>query len=114
MKLKLEIMIKAAQETVWDAFNSVSDDGKWDVTEKRRPAFIAGNYIPDGSNAIVVNHVDKVAPQETKWLVFAHYRFTGAMKFFSFFGAGKIRDRTMANMERFKLFVETQVANDQP
>ena len=114
MKLKLEIMINAAQGTVWDAFDKVNDDGKWVVTDKRRPAFIAGNYITDGSTAVVVNHFEKVAPRETKWVVFANYRFTGVMKFLSFLGAGKIRDRTMANMERFKLFVETQVANEQP
>jgi hypothetical protein len=114
LKLKLDIMIDAARETVWDAFDKVNDDGKWVVTDKHRPDFIAGNYITAGSRAVVVNHFEQVAPQRTKWIVFANYRFTGAMKFLSFFGAGKIRDRTMANMERFKLFVETQVANEKP
>lgn len=113
MKLKVEILINAAQETVWDAFDKVDDEGRWQVTDKRRPAFIAGKYDTEGSTAIVVNQFEEVDPSQTRWVVFANYRFKGAMRFLAFFGAGKIRNRTIANMERFKLFVETQVANEQ-
>jgi hypothetical protein len=113
LKLKLDIVINAAQETVWDAFDGVDDEGRWLVTDKRRPAFIAGKYVTDASTAVVVNHFEEVSPKQTKWVVFANYRFKGTMKFLALFGSGKIRDRTVANMERFKLFVETQVANEQ-
>ena len=113
MKLKEEIVIDVDCETCWDAFEKVDDKGRWQVTDKRRPSFIAGNYITDSSDAVVVNHFEEVGSGQTKWSVFANYRFKGTARFFAVFGAGSIRKRTIANMERFKLFVETQVANQQ-
>jgi hypothetical protein len=113
LKLKEEIVIDADCETVWDAFNSVDDEGRWQVTDKRRPSFIAGNYVTDGSTAVVVNQFEELGPAQTRWLVFANYRFKGLTKLLAVFGAGTVRKRTIANMERFKLFVETHVANEQ-
>ena len=113
MKLKEEIVIDADCETVWDAFDSVDDEGRWKVTDKRRPTFIAGNYITDGSTAVVVNQFENLGPAQTRWVVFANYQFKGLTKLLSVFGAGTVRKRTIANMERFKLFVETHVANEQ-
>jgi hypothetical protein len=113
LKLKEEIVIDADCETVWDAFDKVDDEGRWKVTDKRRPAFIAGNYVTSGSTAVVVNHFEALGPAQTRWIVFANYRFKGVTRFLSLFGAGTVRSRTTANMERFKLFVETQVANEQ-
>lgn len=106
-------MINASRDLVWDEFDKVDDEGKWQVTDKRRPAFIAGQYVTDGSTAVVVNQFETLGPEQTQWLVFANYRFKGAMRFLSFLGAGKIRSRTVANMERFKLFVETKIADQQ-
>jgi len=113
LKLKAEIVINAKRELVWDEFDKVGDEGKWLVTDKRRPGFIAGKYVASGSTAIVVNHFEELGPEQTKWLVFANYRFSGAMKFLSFLGARTIRNRTVENMERFKLFVETRIADQQ-
>ena len=113
MKLKADIVINADPELVWDEFAKVDDEGRWQVTDKRRPAFIAGKYVTDGSTAVVVNQFEALGPKQTKWIVFANYRFNGAMRLLSFFGAGKIRSRTVANMERFKLFVETRIADQQ-
>lgn len=113
MKLNADIVINAKRELVWDEFNKIDDEGKWQVTERRRPAFIAGNYVTNGSTAVVVNQFEELGLQQTKWLVFANYRFNGAMRFLSFFGAGRIRSRTVANMERFKLFIETRIADQQ-
>lgn len=114
MKLKEEIVIDADCETCWDAFASVDDEGRWQVTDKRRPTFIAGNYVTSGSTAVVVNHFEEIGPQRTKWSVFANYRFRGAAKFFALFGAGSVRKRTVDNMQRFKLFVETRQAAERP
>lgn len=111
MKLKLDILIDANREFVWDEFRKVDDEGRWQITDERRPAFIAGNYVTAGSTAVVVNHFEELGPKQTKWIVFANYRFKGAMRYLSFLGAGKIRSRTVANMERFKLFVETRMAD---
>lgn len=112
MKLKEEIVIDADCETVWDAFDSVDDKGRWQVTDKRRPSFIAGNYVTSGSTAVVVNQFEKLGPAQTRWVVFANYQFKGLTKVLSMFGAGTVRKRTIGNMERFKLFVETHAANE--
>ncbi len=111
MKLKEEIVIDADCEIVWDAFVNVDDEGRWQITDKRRPSFVAGTYETTGSSAVVVNHFEEAGPGKTRWSVFANYRFKGAARFLSLLGAGTIRRRTVANMERFKLFLETQLAN---
>jgi hypothetical protein len=114
LKLKEEIVIDADCETCWDAFEKVDDEGRWHVTDKRRPSFIAGNYVTDSSDAVVVNQFEELESGQTKWTVFANYRFKGTARFFAVFGTGTIRKRTISNMERFKLFVETRRANEQP
>ena len=60
MKLKEEIVIDADCETCWDAFEKVDDKGRWQVTDKRRPSFIAGNYVTsssDGSSILERRHM---------------------------------------------------------
>jgi uncharacterized protein YndB with AHSA1/START domain len=82
------------------------------ITERRAPAFMAGVYENRWGKTLIVNHFDVVDENTTRWVSWCNFRFTGAMRFLSLFLAGSIRKRTVADMGRFKLLVETERANE--
>jgi hypothetical protein len=82
------------------------------ITERRAPAFMAGVYESCWGKALIFNHFEVIDAHTTRWISWCNFRFTGLMRFLSLFLAGSIRRRTEADMGRFKLLVETELAND--
>ena len=82
------------------------------ITERRKPDLMAGVYDTDCGKTLIVNHFEIVDENTTRWLSWCNFTFTGFMRFMSLFLAGSIRKRTEADMGRFKLLVETEVASE--
>jgi len=81
------------------------------ITERREPIFLAGTYESSTGNMLIVNHFEAVDEHSTRWTAWCNFSFEGIMKVMSLFIGGAIRKRTQADMERFKLMVETDRAN---
>jgi uncharacterized protein YndB with AHSA1/START domain len=80
------------------------------MTEKRKPAFMAGIYESAWSKAVVVNHFQQIGDNRTLWIVYSNHNFKGLMKFIWIFFRKAIRERTETSMEHFKLLVESRRA----
>lgn len=80
------------------------------MTEKRKPDFMAGIYESRWSKAVIVNHFQKLDDNKTLWVVYANHRFKGMKKLMSLFIRKSIRRRTEEDLQRFKLLVESQIA----
>jgi uncharacterized protein YndB with AHSA1/START domain len=81
------------------------------VTERRQPDFLAVTYESSMGKTLVVNHFKAVDENSTRWTAWSNFTFRGVMKVMSLFVAGTIRKRAEADMERFKLMVETDRAS---
>ena len=81
------------------------------ITERREPDFLAGTYDSPMGKTLIVNHFEAVDEKSTRWTSWCNFTFKGFMKVMSLFVSGIIRKRTEADMERFKLMVETDQAN---
>jgi Polyketide cyclase / dehydrase and lipid transport len=80
------------------------------VTERREPIFRAGYYDSACATTLIVNHFDEVDDNTTRLVSYTNINFKGIMKIMSLFAARSIRTRIEANMNRFKLLVETEAA----
>jgi len=80
------------------------------ITERREPDLLAGTYESRHGSTLIVNHFDAIDDNTTRWSSWCNFRFRGAMKFMSLFVTGSIRKRTQGDMERFKLMVESDLA----
>lgn len=80
------------------------------ITERRQPDFLAGTYESPTGKTLIVNHFEAIDENRTRWTAWCNFTFRGLMKVASLFVFGRIRDRTEADMERFKLMVETDRA----
>lgn len=84
------------------------------ITERRKPDFLAGTYDSPMGKTLIVNHFEAVDEKTTRWTAWCNFNFRGIMKIMSLFVIGSIRKRTEADMERFKLMVETDLASAVP
>ena len=82
------------------------------ITELREPNFLASIYRSRQGTIIVVNHFEATDASTTLWTTWCNFTFSGVMKFTAFLIAGAIKKRTENDMQRFKLFVETDEANN--
>ena len=80
------------------------------ITERRVPDFLAGTYESRHGSTLIVNHFEAIDERRTRWTSWCNFRFRGTMKFLSLLVAGSIRKRTQGDMERFKLMVESDLA----
>ncbi len=80
------------------------------LTDQRAPVFMAGIYTSPHGKAVIVNHFEPIDDDHTRWVQYSNHTFSGLMKLGSLFFAGKIRKRTEDDQQRFKLFVESAVA----
>jgi len=80
------------------------------ITEKRKPDFMAGIYESTWGKALIVNHFEAIGENTTRWTVYANHRFNGIMKLMALFAGKSVRIRTEADLQRFKLLVETDLA----
>ena len=83
---------------------------KQTVTERRAPDFLAVTFETPGGSMLVVNHFEALGDHRTRWSSWCNFNFTGLMKFFAIFMRGSIRRREEADMQRFKLMVESDLA----
>ncbi len=84
------------------------------VIERREPDFVAAEYVSRWGKALLVNRFEAIDDNTTRWLAYANHTFTGVMRLGGLFIGKSIRERAEANMNRFKLLVETEnVQNEQ-
>jgi len=83
------------------------------ITERREPDFLAGAYESRMGKALIVTHFEAVNENSTRWTSWCNFTFQGFVKFISLFVSGIIRNRMEADMERFKLMVETDQASNE-
>ena len=81
------------------------------ITARRAPDFLAGIRESGYANAVVVNHFEDEGDGKTRWIAYWNYSFTGAAKFKTLFTHRSYRVRIQDDMQRFKLFVETESAS---
>lgn len=84
------------------------------ITERRQPDFLAGTYESPMGKTLIVNHFEAVDDNSTCCTTWCNVNFQGFMKIMSLFVGGVIRKRIAADMQRFKLMVETDQANVAP
>ncbi len=77
------------------------------VTARREPDFLAGTMDSESATAVVVNHFEKAGEDSTRWVTYWNYRFKGAARLTSLFTHKSVQERMEADMQRFKLLVET-------
>jgi uncharacterized protein YndB with AHSA1/START domain len=80
------------------------------VVERREPTFLAGTYDNAWATTLVVNHFEAIDQNTTRFAAYTNIRFKGIMKIMSLFVAKSIRARAEADLDRFKLLVETEAA----
>ncbi len=83
------------------------------VTERRKPVFMAGTYDNAWATTLIVNHFEEVDDNTTRFISYTNMKFKGTMKIMSLFVAKSIRARARADLNRFKLLVETDTAGSQ-
>ena len=115
MKIKLELVIDADRNTVWQTFDDPETRTKWrqmihNVTERREPHFIAGTYESVTGRAVIVNHFEDAGNGQTHWTMYVNHTFKGIYKFLSIFFGAKIRNHHEEIMNNFKLYTETAQA----
>lgn len=77
------------------------------ITARRAPDFLAGMRESAYGNAVVVNHFDDAGDGKTRWIAYWNYSFSGVAKLKTLFTHRSYRIRIEADMQRFKLLVET-------
>lgn len=80
------------------------------VTERREPQFLAGTYDNACATTLIVNHFEEIDDNATRLVSYTNMKFKGIMKIMSLFVAKSIRARVEADLNRFKLLVETEAA----
>ena len=80
------------------------------VTERRKPHFMAGTYDTSRAKSLIVNHFEEIDDNTTRFISYTNMNFKGTMKIMSLFIGKSIRVRTDADLNRFKLLVETEAA----
>jgi uncharacterized protein YndB with AHSA1/START domain len=80
------------------------------ITERRERSFLASTYESAHGTTIIVNQFSDIDGKQTRWTSWCRFSFRGFMKVMSLFIGRTIRKRTEADMQRFKLMVETDEA----
>ncbi len=80
------------------------------VTERRQPQFLARTYDNAWAMTLIVNHFEEIDDKTTHFVSYTNMKFKGIMKIMALFVARSIRTRTEADLNRFKLLVETEAA----
>ena len=80
------------------------------ITARREEGFLGGTYESDWGTVVVFNHFEETDQGKTRWTSSLNYSFKGVMKIMALFMHKSIRNRSDRDMNRFKLFVETDTA----
>jgi len=81
------------------------------ITARREAEFLGGTYESKWGTVIVFNYFEDTSDGKTLWRSSVNYVFKGFMKIMAIFMRKSICIRTDTDMNRFKLMVETEVAN---
>ena len=82
------------------------------ITERRKPDFIAGIYETRHSTTLIFNTFEQAGENRTRWTAWTNMSFKGLMKIMAVFSVKALKRRTEDDMQRFKLMVETDRANE--
>lgn len=77
------------------------------VTERREPDFMAGTYESSIGTAVIVNHFEELPDGTTKWAAYWNHAFRGFFRLLAPFMRSSMAKRIEADLNRFKLFVES-------
>lgn len=119
MKIQTEIIIDADRETVWRMIDNPDNMTKWqstftlEVTERRKPVFVAGTCDSGMGTAVIVNHFDELPDGKTKWTAYWNHTFRGFFRLLAPFKRASMARQVEDDLNRFKLFVESEVAAGQ-
>lgn len=80
------------------------------ITARAEPYFLGGTYETRWADVVIVNHFATTGDDQTLWTMNAKYGFKGFMKLMALFMQKSICARSNADMNRFKLLVETTLA----
>ncbi len=81
------------------------------VTERRKPQFMAGIYESARTTSLIVIHLEEIDDNTTRFVSYTNMKFKGIMRILSLFVGNSIRIRAEADLNRFKLLVETDAAD---
>lgn len=59
---------------------------------------------------LIVNRFEKIDENSSRWVSWCNFTFKGVMMLMSIFVRGTVRQRTEADMQRFKLLVASDAA----
>lgn len=77
------------------------------ITLRREPEEFAGRYDSSVASSAIHNRFEVLGPASTRWDVTADVEFRGLWRMLAPFLRGTIRKRTRADLERFKLMLES-------
>lgn len=77
------------------------------ISERRAPHFLAGLYDSAMGSAIVVNHFADTGGGRTRWTMYWNHRTKGWFRLLAPFVHGAMKKRVEADLNRFKLFAES-------
>jgi len=84
------------------------------ITARREPEFLGGTYESKWGTVVIVNLFEQTGDRQTRWSSNTNHVFKGFMKVMALFMRKSICDRIDADMQRFKLLVETELAKEGP
>lgn len=82
------------------------------ITARRKPSFLGGTYEWKWGTVVIFNHFEETDDGNTRWASNSNFIFRGFMKIMALFMYKSICDRIETDMNRFKLLVETQLAEE--
>lgn len=80
------------------------------ITARREPEFLGGTYDSDFGSVVIINRFEDLGHGRTRWASHSNHTFKGVMKILALFARRSICRRLDADMNRFKLMVETELA----
>jgi len=80
------------------------------ITERRQPDFRAAIFETEAARMLVVDTFETLGDGKTRWTSWVNVTYRGVARILSLFTAASMRKRIEADMQRFKLLVETRAA----
>ena len=82
------------------------------ITARRDRSFLGGTYESTWGTVVVFNLFEDEGREKTRWSVNTNFIFKGFMKVMALFKRKSYLHRIEADMNRFKLLVESEVAGE--
>ncbi len=82
------------------------------ITARREPEFLGGTYASKWGTVVILNLFEQIGDRQTRWSSNTNHVFKGFMKVMALFMRKSICGRIDADMQRFKLLVETELAEE--